>query len=304
MFKTYVLDYIKQIVPPDDLRENEPLSRHTTFKVGGEAALFIRLSSKEQLLALVPFFKKEGIDFFILGNGSNVLVSDSGYQGAVLQLGLGLSAMRVEGERLITEAGASLARVAEFAAEQGLSGLEFAAGIPGTVGGALVMNAGAFDSEMAMVTETALLLDKNGEFANLRREELGFSYRHSIAKDQPYIFLAATLSLSKGDKLEIKEKMADLAAKRREKQPLEYASAGSTFKRPMGNYAGKLIMEAGLRGYRIGDAGVAEKHCGFVVNYGNATATDIHAVITEVQARVQANCGIMLEPEIVYLGEF
>jgi UDP-N-acetylmuramate dehydrogenase len=166
------------------------------------------------------------------------------------------------------------------------------------------MNAGAFDGEMATVTETALLLDENGEFANLSREELGFSYRHSIAKDQPCIFLAATLSLTQGDKLEIKEKMASLAAKRREKQPLEFASAGSTFKRPAGNYAGKLIMEAGLRGFCVGGAGVSEKHCGFVVNYGNASATDIHAVITEVQARVQACHGIMLEPEIVYLGEF
>jgi UDP-N-acetylmuramate dehydrogenase len=256
------------------------------------------------LLALVPFLRKEGVDFFILGNGSNVLVSDKGYQGVILQFGLGLSAMRVEGERLVTEAGALLARVAEYAAEQGLSGLEFAAGIPGTVGGALVMNAGAFDSEMATVTETALLMNKNGEFANMSREELGFSYRHSIAKDKPYIFLSATLCLGKGDKKQIKEKMASLAVKRREKQPLEYASAGSTFKRPAGNYAGKLIMEAGLRGYRVGGAGVSEKHCGFVVNYGNASAADIHAVITEVQARVQANCGIMLEPEIVYLGEF
>lgn len=304
MVNQAVHEYIQQIVPPEDVLRNEPLSRHTTFRVGGEADLFIRVGSREQLIQLIPFFKKLEIDFFILGNGSNVLVSDQGYQGAILQIGDRLSEVTVNGNFITAKAGALMSKIAECAQVHGLTGMEFASGIPGTIGGGIMMNAGAYDGEMSQITQSVLIMNHAGELMELNRETMEFGYRTSVVKNRPYIVLEVTIVLEPGNREEIKAKTARFAAERREKQPLEVASAGSTFKRPEGHYAGKLIMEAGLRGFSIGGACVSEKHCGFVVNRGKATAADILEVIKEVQDRVYERFEVTLEREVICLGEF
>jgi UDP-N-acetylmuramate dehydrogenase len=304
MITESVLDYIKQIVPAGDLLENEPMSRHTTFKVGGQTDLFINISNGEQLIRLIPFFRRLEIDFFVLGNGSNVLVGDRGYRGVILHIGDGMSKMTVKENLITAEAGALLSSVAEFAASSGLAGLEFASGIPGTIGGGIMMNAGAFGGEMALITDLVLIMNEAGEMMELSGEAMEFGYRMSVVKNRPYVVLSVTLRLTPGDQAEIKQKIDELTGKRREKQPLDFASGGSTFKRPKGNYAGKLIMDAGLRGFSIGGASVSEKHCGFVINRGNATAADILEVIKEVQDRVYDRFYVTLEPEVIYLGDF
>jgi UDP-N-acetylmuramate dehydrogenase len=304
MITQSIYDHIRQFVPEADLLLNEPLNCHTTFKVGGEADLFINISDKEQLVRLIPFLRKLEIDFFILGNGSNILVGDKGFRGAILHIGEGMSEITVKKNIITAGAGALLSSVANFAAQQNLTGMEFASGIPGTIGGGVVMNAGAFEGEMAMITESVLIMNEAGEMMELNNEAMEFGYRMSVVKKRPHVVLSVTLRLAPGKPEEIKQKLSELAGKRREKQPLEYASAGSTFKRPKGHFAGKLIMDAGLRGFKIGGAQVSEKHCGFVVNKGNATATDILEVIKEVQDRVYDRFDVTLEPEIIYLGDF
>jgi UDP-N-acetylmuramate dehydrogenase len=304
MISKTVLEHIQQIVPEEDLLANEPMRGHTTFRVGGEAELFIRIREQEQLLRLVPFFRQLELDYFILGNGSNVLVGDKGYRGAILHIGEGLGKVTVQNDRIIAEAGASLAKTALTAAEHGLSGLEFATGIPGTIGGGIVMNAGAFAGEMAHIVETVSIMSGSGEQMELNNEAMEFGYRKSVVKNRSHVILSATLRLAAGDKDRIKQRMAALDHKRREKQPLNFPSAGSTFKRPVGRYAGKLIMDAGLRGFEIGGARVSKKHCGFIINHHDATAADILAVITEVRERVYAQFGVTLEPEVIYLGDF
>lgn len=299
-----IYEYIGQIVPPEDVMRNEPLKKHTTYRVGGEAEVFIKISQKEQLLRLVPFLKRLEIDFFVLGNGSNVLASDKGYRGVVLQIGDQMSTVNVDGNRITAQSGALLSKVAAVAMEHSLTGMEFASGIPGTVGGGIMMNAGAYGGEMAQVTESVLIMDEAGELMKLNHDTMEFGYRTSVVKNRPYIVLEAELILQPGNAEEIRYKMNRLATERREKQPLEYPSAGSTFKRPDGHYAGKLIMDAGLRGFRIGGACVSEKHCGFVINRGNATAADILEVIKEVQDRVYERFDVTLEQEVVCLGEF
>ncbi|MDR0220063.1 MAG: UDP-N-acetylmuramate dehydrogenase [Lachnospiraceae bacterium] len=304
MISKTVLEHIRQIVPADDLFENEPMRDHTTFRVGGEAALFVRISDQEQLLRLVPFFRKLELDYFILGNGSNVLVGDKGYPGAILHLGEGMGTVTVHNDIITAGAGASLAKTAQIAAEHGLAGLEFATGIPGTVGGGIVMNAGAFAGDMAQIVEAVSIMSGNGELMELNNEAMEFGYRKSVVKNRSHIILSATLRLTPGDKEKIKQRMAALDHKRREKQPLNFPSAGSTFKRPVGKYAGKLIMDAGLRGFEIGGARVSKKHCGFIINHKNATAADILAVIEAVQEQVYNKFNVKLEPEVIYLGEF
>lgn len=215
-----------------------------------------------------------------------------------------MSGIKVEGDRITAQAGALLSRVAKTAYEHSLTGLEFASGIPGSLGGAIVMNAGAYDGEMSRVVETVKVMNKEGEIMVLDNESMEFSYRNSIIRNRPFIVLEAVLRLQPGEQSEIKNKMDDFAERRREKQPLEYPSAGSTFKRPEGYYAGKLIMDAGLRGYRIGSAQVSEKHCGFIINLGNAEASDIFELIQEIQERVKNQFDVSLERELVILGEF
>lgn len=280
------------------------MSRHTSFRTGGEAAVFVQVENKEQLRKLLLYLQKTENEYFILGNGSNLLVSDRGYDGVVIQLGSRMSAIRTSGERLYVQAGALLSQAAKRAQEEGLTGLEFASGIPGSVGGGIVMNAGAYDGEMKKVVESVTVLNEEGELMELDRDTMEFGYRTSIIKNRPFVVVEAVLKLEKGDRESIREKMEDFTMRRRQKQPLEYPSAGSTFKRPEGYFAGKLIMDSGLRGYRVGGAQVSEKHCGFVINTGNATAEDIAELMAEIQERVKERFGVQLEPEVVRLGEF
>lgn len=282
----------------------EPMAAHTTFKVGGAADFFIKISSRQQLVKTVPYLNALGLSYFVLGNGSNLLVSDNGYQGVILQIGAQMGNITVDGTKITVQAGAPLAKLAKTAIEHGLSGLEFASGIPGTVGGAVMMNAGAYGGEMEQVVSSVTVLAKDGSELTLSHDDMEFSYRSSILKNRSFIILEAEFTLQSGDTKQIQAKMEEYGQSRREKQPLQYPSAGSTFKRPDGCYAGKLIMDAGLRGYRIGGAQVSEKHCGFIVNVGNAQASDIYELIQEVQERVYEKFGVRLEPEIIMLGEF
>ncbi len=299
-----IFDYIEKIVPKENILFNEPMSRHTTFRVGGAAKCLIKINNKEQLKKLVPYLQITGQKYFILGNGSNLLVGDRGYSGIVVKLDDGNGSITVEGERMKVSAGTLLGKAAMEAKENSLTGMEFASGIPGTIGGAIVMNAGAYGGEMKQIVESVEVMNREGEILVLDNDTMEFGYRTSVIKSRPFVILETVLALKKGDKEEIGAKMEELAKHRREKQPLEYASAGSTFKRPEGYFAGKLIMDAGLRGFSIGGARVSEKHCGFVINSGNATAADIREVIEEVQQCVKAKFGVALEREVIYLGDF
>ncbi|MDE5931670.1 MAG: UDP-N-acetylmuramate dehydrogenase [Lachnospiraceae bacterium] len=296
--------YIENIIPQERMLFNEPMSRHTTFRVGGAAECMILIEREEELLKLVPYLNKIEQDYFILGNGSNLLVGDKGYQGIVIKLGEGMNRITVEGDHIYVQAGALLSRTAAAARDAGLSGMEFAAGIPGSIGGGVVMNAGAYDGEMKQITESVKVMDQEGTILVLDNDTMEFGYRTSIIRNRPFIVLEVVLRMQVGQKDEIQAKMDELMAKRQSKQPLNYPSAGSTFKRPEGYFAGKLIMDAGLRGYRIGDAQVSDKHCGFVVNIGNATAADVKEVIEEVQERVKERFHVKLEPEVIFLGDF
>lgn len=303
-FSSAILEFIRAHVPEEDIMENEPMSKHTTFRIGGEAACFVKISSIEQLQKLVPYFKQVEVPYFILGNGSNLLVGDRGYDGVILQIKEKFNRIEVEGALIRAQAGALLSQVAQCALEHSLADFAFASGIPGTVGGGVMMNAGAYGGEMKQVVEEVTVLDENGEMLVLDNATMEFGYRTSIIKNRHFTVLEVTFRLSEGNREEIRREMDELAAKRREKQPLNFPSAGSTFKRPEGYYAGKLIMDAGLRGYSIGGAGVSEKHCGFVVNKGNATAEDVFEVIEEVRERVKDKFGVTLECEVIRLGNF
>lgn len=299
-----IYEFISTYVPEEDILTEEPMSRHTTFRVGGEAQCFVRISDKEQLKKLIPYLRQVEVPYFILGNGSNLLVSDKGYEGVILQIGNKMNTITVEGIHIRAQAGALLSQIAKCAYDKGLTGFEFASGIPGSIGGGVVMNAGAYGGEMKQVVESVLVMDIQGEILELSGESMEFGYRTSIIKNRPFIVLEVCLKLEQGNKERIASDMEELAQKRREKQPLEYASAGSTFKRPEGYFAGKLIMDAGLRGYSIGGAQVSDKHCGFVVNTGRASATDVAEVISEVQERVKDKFGVSLETEVIFLGDF
>ncbi len=301
---TSMYDFIKSVISQDRILFQEPMSRHTTFRVGGEAACMLLIHSEEELCKLIPYFKLIGQEYFILGNGSNLLVGDKGYQGIVLKLDKGMQEIQVEDTRIRVKAGALLSQTANLARDHGLTGMEFAAGIPGSIGGAVVMNAGAYEGEMKQIVESVRAMNTDGEILTLDNDTMEFGYRTSVIRNRPFVVLEAVLTLQKGDVQAITARMEELAQLRRSKQPLEYASAGSTFKRPEGYFAGKLIMDAGMRGYRIGGAQVADKHCGFIVNTGKATAADIKEVIEEVQARVKQRFHVDLEPEVVFLGDF
>lgn len=297
-------EYLTEVLGRENVLRKEPMSRHTTFRVGGEAEYFAKIQEKSQLIVIMDYLRKTEQPYFILGNGSNILVSDKGYEGVILDLSAGLKNIEIKDKRVTAQAGALLSTVAARAHEAGLTGFEFAAGIPGTIGGAIVMNAGAYDGEMKQVVESVTVVDEQGETMILDNETMEFGYRNSIIKNRPFIVTEAVLLLKEGEKEQIKNRMEELNQRRREKQPLNYPSAGSTFKRPEGHFAGKLIMDAGLRGFRIGGARVSEKHCGFVINEGNATATDVADVIEEVTERVRDKFGVTLETEIIKLGEF
>lgn len=297
-------DYIKTIIPRERILFHEPMSKYTTFRVGGEAECILVVQNEDELARLIPYLNQIEQEYFILGNGSNLLVGDKGYRGMVVKFGEEMEQIQVEGTRMTVKAGALLSKAAMTAKQHSLTGLEFAAGIPGSIGGGIVMNAGAYEGEMKQVVESVRVMDRDGQILTLDNDTMEFGYRTSIIKNRPFIVVEVVLQLAEGDQEMIAARMEELAILRRSKQPLDYASAGSTFKRPEGYYAGKLIMDAGMRGYRIGGAQVSDKHCGFIVNTGKATAADIKEVIEEVQERVKERFHVMLEPEIVFLGDF
>lgn len=298
-----VLKKLEEILETNELLLNEPMKKHTTFKVGGTADIFV-IPKVTEIASVVEICKSFGEPVTIIGNGSNLLVGDGGIRGIVLNIGKNMKKIEIEGDTLKIEAGASLAATAAAAAKAGLTGLEFASGIPGTFGGAVVMNAGAYGGEMKDVLVSVSVLDKNGQVKQLSKEELGLSYRHSIIPERGYLILNGVLRLKKGDSKAIKVRMEELREKRIEKQPLEYPSAGSTFKRPDGYFAGKLIMDAGLSGFSVGDAAVSTKHCGFVINKGNATAADICELMDKIVQIVEEKYQVTLEPEVKKVGEF
>lgn len=298
------LETIYSFIPKDNVLLDEPMSKHTTFRVGGEARYFIQIETGQQIAKLVKYLKQVDRNFLIVGNGSNLLICDNGYDGVVLQLGETFSNVTVSGNEITASAGASLAKISKVAMDHGLTGLEFASGIPGTIGGAAVMNAGAYDGEMKNVITKVVVTDYEGNILELDNATMEYGYRSSIIRNKPFVVLEVTMKLQSGAVSEIQEKMENFTALRKEKQPLEFPSAGSTFKRPQGNFAGKLIMDAGLRGFQIGGARVSEKHCGFVINTGNATASDIYEIICEIKLNVKEKFGVELEPEVVFIGDF
>lgn len=280
------------------------MSRHTTFRIGGPADFYLCPHSTKEVQEIVEICKEEKLPYFVLGNGSNLLVSDKGYRGVVIQLWKNFSDITVKDCCIQAKAGALLSKVAAEALEAGLTGMEFASGIPGTIGGAAFMNAGAYGGEMKDIIKSVKVLDTQGEVRVLPKEELKMGYRTSIVKEKGYTVLSVELELTRGNQEEIRNTMEDLKERRTSKQPLEMPSAGSTFKRPEGYFAGKLIMDSGLRGFSVGGAQVSEKHCGFVVNKGGATAMDVLNLIREVQRRVKEQFGVDLETEVRFLGEF
>lgn len=306
MISDAVVQVIKGYTKEENIYLQEPMCNHTTFRVGGPADCLIEIHDKDELKTICRFLSLTGRPFFVMGNGSNLLVSDQGYRGVILQVQAGWNQVWVDRTHLIAQAGATMAQVARVAWENGLTGLEFASGIPGTVGGGVVMNAGAYDGEMRQVVKNVEVLSNEGEFMNLDNETMEFGYRTSSIKGKPFVVTEVEFELQEGDKDQIKALMDDLAARRREKQPLEYPSAGSTFKRPEGHFAGKLIMDAGLRGYSVGGAQVSDKHCGFLVNTqpGVTTASDVMTLIRHVQTIVKERFDVDLEPEVIFLGEF
>ncbi len=301
MISAAVIEALKEIVPAERILFQEPMKLHTTFRIGGPADCLIYLENEDQLCRIQKYLRLMDVPYVVIGNGSNLLVDDDGYRGIVLVIGKYMSRIEVKGDYLEAEAGALMSQVAKTAKDNGLTGLEFAAGIPGTVGGGAVMNAGAYGGEMSQVVTTVTVVNRNGEIMELDNSTMEYGYRTSVIQNQPFVVTKVTFRLQPGDPQEIAAKMEELALRRREKQPLEYPSAGSTFKRPEGHFAGQLIMEAGLRGYSVGGAKVSEKHCGFIINTGNATAEDVKDVIWEVQRRVKDRFHVDLEPEIKFL---
>ena len=284
-----------------EYRQNEPMRAHTTFKIGGEADIFIIPASPAALIYAVKKCNELEIPYFILGNGSNLLVSDGGIEGAVISLS-GINGISSDGEKITCGAGAMLSSVCLKALSLSLTGLEFAYGIPGTAGGALYMNAGAYGGQTADIIESAECLTAAGEIKTLKKENMQLGYRSSVFKKSGLIIISLTFALKKGDKAEIKAEMDDLLNRRKQKQPLEYPSGGSTFKRPDGYFAGALIEKNGLKGSAVGGAQVSEKHAGFVINRGGATAADVKALIGKIQKKVFENDGVMLEPEVIFTG--
>lgn len=294
---------LEEIVGKERVFRNEPMERHTTFRVGGPADLYLT-PSKEELPAVLAALAGHRVQRTVVGNGSNLLVSDRGIRGAVIEIGRQMAEASVEGEVIRAQAGALLSSVAGIACRAGLSGMEFAAGIPGSVGGAMVMNAGAYGGEMKDITEAVTVLAPDGSLLRLSAEEMAFAYRRSCIEENGYLALEAEFRLKRGEPDEIRRNMEELKERRLAKQPLNYPSAGSTFRRPKGYFAGKLIMEAGLAGYAVGGAEVSAKHCGFVINRDGASAADILAVIRHVQETVFAQSGVALQTEVKLLGEF
>lgn len=301
---------LQKIAAPGRVREKEILASHSSFRTGGPADLFIEVCDREELMKVMDLLAQSQTEVFLLGRGTNLLIGDGGYRGAVVTMcapagtETALNRVEVDGTMLRAGAGASLLKIAMAARDAGLTGFEFAAGIPGSLGGAVMMNAGAYGGEMKQVVRSVDVLYPGKEVRTYSGEEMEFGYRTSRLKREDGIVLAAAIELAPGDKQAITDRITELAQQRKDKQPLEFASAGSTFKRPEGYFAGKLIQDAGLKGFRVGDAQVSEKHAGFVINRGNASAAQIRKLIEEVQRIVLEDAGVQLEREVIFLGEF
>ena len=300
-----IIEKFNDLLGEEKVKVDEPMKRHTTFRIGGPADYFLLPSSEEELSGILKICKNEELPYFILGNGSNLLVSDEGYRGVIIQLYRNYGDITVKGNEIHATAGALLSQIAAAAKNASLTGFEFAGGIPGTLGGAVVMNAGAYGSEICKdVLKEVTVMTAAGEILVLPAEKLEMGYRTSLVKTKGYLVLSAVIVLEQGNQEAIKARMKELTEQRVSKQPLEFPSAGSTFKRPEGYFAGKLIMDAGLRGYQTGGAQVSEKHCGFVINKDNATAADVCRLLRDVQDKVKEQFGVTLEPEVKFLGKF
>lgn len=295
---------LAEIVGEKNVLLEEPMAKHTTFKVGGPASFFVIPSGVNQTQAVLDYLATQGAPCFILGRGSDLVVSDEGFPGVIVDLSQQLTDVSAEGTELVAQAGVSLIDASEMAAALSLSGLEFACGIPGTIGGAVFMNAGAYEGCIADVLKTATVRCSDGTMHMLTNEEMNFGYRMSKVRAENLCVLSATFELTPAPSEKIRAQMEDFTRRREEKQPLDLPSAGSVFKRPPGYFAGKLIGDAGLSGFRMGDIQVSEKHNGFIVNVGEGTASDIYAVVKHVQAEVRKQFGVDLEPEIQFLGSF
>lgn len=283
---------------------NEKMEKHTTFRIGGPADYFVMPSDVTDVKAVIELCEQEKVPYYVVGNGSNLLVGDKGFRGVIIQIASNMNQLQADGEVITAQAGCSLAQIAGKALDEELAGFEFAAGIPGTLGGAVRMNAGAYGGEIKDVLESAVVLTKEGKVMELSANEMEFGYRTSIIERTGWTILGGKIRLHKGKREEIKAVMDDLRERRVSKQPLEYPSAGSTFKRPKGYFAGKLIQDAGLRGFRVGGACVSEKHSGFVINIDHATAADVVSLMEQVDEKVRAQFGVGLEPEVRRIGEF
>lgn len=295
---------LKAILPEENIVRNEPLAKHTTFKIGGPAEYFVTPENEDQLKLVIKVCKESNIPYYIIGKGSNLLVGDKGYKGVIIQIYKNFDLIEIDKNIVTAGAGVMLSRLATQAAEHNLAGLQGECGIPGTLGGAVTMNAGAYGYEIKDYIISATVLNQEGEIFTLNKEELQLAYRTSIIQKNSYIVIEAVFELPYGNKEDILAEIAEFNRKRVEKQPLEYPSAGSTFKRPVGYFAGKLIMDSGLAGYRVGDIMISMKHCGFVVNVGNGTASEVRQLIEDVQHIVYEKHQVMLEPEVRIIGEF
>jgi UDP-N-acetylmuramate dehydrogenase len=297
-----IISDLQAVLEPSQLKVKEPMKDHTSFKVGGPADLLLIPESRDQLLAVLKILKGVNHPVFIIGNGSNLLVKDKGFRGIMIKT-TGLKKVDVVGETLIAEPGISLKELADVALSASLTGLEFASGIPGSLGGAATMNAGAYDGEMKHCIKSLEVLTEDGSIKTIPLEDCQFGYRQSVLQKNKWVLLAVTIGLSHGNQSAIRDKMEDLNSRRSEKQPLEYPSAGSTFRRPEGYFAGQLVQDAGFKGYRLGGAQVSEKHSGFVINKDNATAADILNLIAAIQNGVKEQFGVELKTEVIVIGE-
>lgn len=296
--KSNFVEALSLELPASQIRIDEPLNLHTTFKIGGPADVYIMPDSVENLKKALELINTYNVPMFVIGNGSNLLAKDEGFPGAVVQVYKNMSNVSVEGLEVVADAGVSLAKLSGIIADSSLEGFEFASGIPGTLGGAVFMNAGAYGGEMKDVLLSIEVMDRTGKVFTIDAKDLRLGYRSSILQRKDWIVLSAKMHFGVGKPSEIKALMKDLNNRRKEKQPLDLPSAGSAFKRPEGYYAGKLIMDAGLRGYRVGDAAVSEKHCGFIVNLGQATSADILALVKHIENEVYSQFKVTLETEL------
>lgn len=303
MNKEFIYRQLLNILDEESIKVDELMKKHITFKVGGPADFLVKPKTEEELRKVIKFAKEENIPFLVIGNGSNLLVKDGGIRGIVIELSDNFNNYEIEGNIIKAQSGALLSILGRNALKNSLTGFEFAAGIPGTLGGALAMNAGAYGGEMKQVIKTVRLMDTEGNIFELSNEEMKFEYRRSILTTNDFIVLSAVIELKQGNADEIKETMVDYANRRSTKQPLNFPSAGSTFKRPEGHFAAKLIDDCGLRGLNLRGAQVSDKHCGFVINSGDASAKDLLDLMFIVKSTVNAKFGIMLEEEVKILGE-